>query len=70
MGPLWIAQKTSKVAYLDCVLAELNSQGCCVGNIKQNPIDGPESFNALEENRITRIVRRVMTEQLNNRTIK
>jgi len=31
MGPLWIAQKTSKVAYLDCILADLNAQGCCDG---------------------------------------
>jgi|TARA_R110001583_G_scaffold174453_2_gene328871 hypothetical protein len=31
MGPLWIAQKTSKVSYLDCVLSDLNSQGCCSG---------------------------------------
>ena len=42
MGPLWIAQKTSKVAYLDCVLADLNSQGCCdgtgTGNGGQTPI--------------------------------
>ena len=29
MGPGWIAQKTSKVAYLDCVLAALNADNCC-----------------------------------------
>jgi len=31
MGPAWIAQKTSKVAYLACVLADLTTQGCCSG---------------------------------------
>ena len=31
MGPAWIAQKTSKVAYLNCVLADLYAQGCCDG---------------------------------------
>jgi len=36
MGPLWIAQKTSKVAYLDCVLADLNAQGCCDGTSTGN----------------------------------
>jgi len=29
MGPGWIAQKTSKVAYIDCVLAALNADNCC-----------------------------------------
>jgi hypothetical protein len=29
MGPAWIAQKTAKVAYLDCVLAALNADNCC-----------------------------------------
>ena len=29
MGPAWIAQKTSKVAYLDCVLSALNADNCC-----------------------------------------
>ena len=38
MGPLWIAQKTAKVVYLDCVLAALAADGCCDGVI---PPDGP-----------------------------
>ena len=42
MGPAWIAQKTSKVAYLDCILADLNAQGCCDGTVPGNggPIPG------------------------------
>ena len=38
MGPAWIAQKTAKVSYLDCVLADLNAQGCCAGggNMPEN----------------------------------
>ena len=39
MGPAWIAQKTAKVAYLNCILADLYAQGCCDGIII--PPDGP-----------------------------
>tara|TARA_R110000744_G_scaffold174346_3_gene293141 strand:- start:244 stop:1071 length:828 start_codon:yes stop_codon:yes gene_type:complete len=57
MGPLWIAQKTSKVAYLDCVLAELNTQGCCDGRTPNNPVDN-EIKKIKKQNKETRVKKR------------
>jgi len=43
MGPLWVAQKTSKVSFLNCILADLNSQGCCSGGSTGPGPGGPQA---------------------------